>query len=267
MALGLWGELIDPDPRLFLQIASGKEEVRRRTQIVLRSLFSMKPRKSLSLLVATACVALFAPQFVRAQGENASDPNATRNSTQNSATDVTANIAAATQAAAQMVPAEVHLPKALDARKARQGDQFEAVVDGTVHLADGAELPHGTIVIGTVTNDQLRANGDSRLALQFTQARLKDGKAVPIRAMIAGISGPPAGAGYMDDSPGPPEWSRQTLQVDEIGVMSHLDLHSRIDGADSGVLVSSARDDVKLAAGSRMMLAIAAEGNGAGGGA
>jgi hypothetical protein len=217
----------------------------------------MKSGNLFSLSIAAASLALLSAQPVRAQSEGAQSASATDSST--ATENPTVDPASASQEAAQMVPAEVHLVKALDARKVHEGDQFETIVDSTIHLSNGTELPHGTIVVGTVTTDQMRATGGSSLALEFTQARLKDGKVVPIHAMIAGITGPPSDMGYMEGTPAPPNWNRSSFQVDDIGVLSHVDLHSRIAGANSGVLVSSTRDDVKLSAGSRMALAIAAE--------
>jgi hypothetical protein len=211
----------------------------------------MKPGKTLSLSMAAACLAFLAPQLARAQSMNAQP---TDNSSVNQASQ--------TQQAEQMVPADAHLAKALDARKMQPGAEFEAVVDGTVHLKDGTELPHGTVLIGKVATDHLQQSGTSRLALQFTQAKLRDGKTVPIQAMIAGITGPPASAGYMETGGGPPSWSPQMLQVDEVGALHDVDLHSRIAGDNSGVFVTTKKDDVKLAAGSRLSLAIAvAQGN------
>ncbi|MGB6721967.1 MAG: hypothetical protein WBE72_14310 [Terracidiphilus sp.] len=204
---------------------------------------------------AVACFALLIPRHAGAESMNAQ-------ATDHSAVGSSANPAAAQQEAAQMVSASAHLVKTLDARKAQAGTQFEAIMDGTVHLKNGTELPHGTLLIGTVATDQMRHGGASRLALRFTQAKLRDGKTVPIHAMIAGIAAPADELGYTQSDDGPPSWSRQTLRVDEIGVESDVDLHSGIAGANSGVLVSTKKDDVKLAAGSRLSLAIAEKNNG-----
>ncbi|HTW62270.1 MAG TPA: hypothetical protein VMD55_10725 [Terracidiphilus sp.] len=216
----------------------------------------MKIANILSLSTAAISLALLAPQLARSQGAGSMN-----------IANAGGNQAAAQQEAKQMVPAEVHLERALDARKERQGDQFEALLDGKVHLADGTELEHGTVLVGKIVTDQMRPGGNSRLALKFTEAKLRDGKVIPIHAMIAGISGPSENFGYLQNSDGPPNWTRGSLQIDEIGVEPHLDLHSRVAGANSGVLVSSTKDDVKLAAGSRMTLAIAARNAESSGGA
>jgi hypothetical protein len=48
--------------------------------------------------------------------------------------------------------------------------------------------------------------------------------------------------------------------LDEIGVVSSVDLHSSIAGNNSGAYVSTRKDDVELSAGSELALAIAAHG-------
>ncbi|HEY1647172.1 MAG TPA: hypothetical protein VGF96_04265 [Terracidiphilus sp.] len=179
--------------------------------------------------------------------------------TANSSADSMAPPPGARREAEQMVPVKVHLVREIDARKDQPGGRFEAQVDDTVHLKTGTELPRGTVLVGTIVTDQMQDQGLSRLALRFTQAKLKDGQVIPIEATIAGITGPAYSAGYTEDSSGPPSWSPGTLQVDELGVVKDVDLHSRIGGANSGVLVSTTKDNVKLNSGSRMTLAIAAE--------
>ncbi len=204
----------------------------------------LKYGNTFSLSIAAACLAFLAPQLAMAA---------------NPATKTADNYANAQQEAGQMVSVQAHLVKALDARKDMAGNQFEAVVDKTVHLKDGTELPHGTVLIGKVATDQMHSSGTSRLALLFTEAKFKDGKAVPIRAMIAGVAGPPDYTGYMTSTDSLPSWNRTTLQVDEIGALKNVDLHSRIGGANSGVFVTTKKDDVRLAAGSQLSLAIAAQ--------
>ncbi|HUB52040.1 MAG TPA: hypothetical protein VL986_07830 [Terracidiphilus sp.] len=159
-----------------------------------------------------------------------------------------------------MVPAEAELTKTVDARKDQPGTAFEARLRGTVHLKDGTTLPHGTLLVGQVATDQMRNNGVSQLALRFTEAKLKDGKTIPIVATIVGITGPPSGVdnGYGYDAPVP--WDSKSLRYDDVGIMSHVDLHSRIGGVNSGTLVATDKSDMKLRLGSRMSLAIGEKG-------
>jgi hypothetical protein len=166
--------------------------------------------------------------------------------------------AGAQQEASQMVSARAELVKSLDGRKAQDGQQFEAKLNGTVHLKNGTELPHGTVLVGVVSNDKMQQNGSSTLALRFTQAKLKDGQALPIKAMIVGISRPQSDVApaVADELPAP--WNGKTVAVDEVGAVSGADLHSRVTSDNSGVFISAKKDDVKLSGGSELTLAIAA---------
>ena len=51
------------------------------------------------------------------------------------------------------------------------------------------------------------------------------------------------------------------LNIDQIGALKNVDLHSRLASQNSGVFVSTKKDDVKLMKGSRLELALAEQGN------
>ena len=93
----------------------------------------MKLAKPISLSMAINCLAFITPLLVGAQSLKAQAAD-------NSAASSTTDPVAAQQEASQMVPADAHLVKTLDAKKSQSGTQFEAVVDGTVHLKDGTEF-------------------------------------------------------------------------------------------------------------------------------
>jgi hypothetical protein len=147
----------------------------------------------------------------------------------------------------------------LDARKDQSGSAVQAKLRGKVTLSDGAELASGTILIGQVTVDDMQEQGMSRLALCFNQARLRNGTEVPIKATIVGIFGlredtygyPVEGGGQVSNI-----WTDGTLQVDQIDVAPGVDLHSRISSRNSGVFVSTKKDDVKLKEGTEIQFAI-----------
>jgi hypothetical protein len=200
----------------------------------------MKTRTSLIVSLSSACLILVGSQLSRAQGPSASSDSA----------------AADSQVTAGLVPAEVELNKTLDARKDQPGSEFEARLDGTVHLKSGIELPHGTVLVGQVTTDQMNSNGTSRLALQFTEGKLKDGKTIPIEATIVGITGPSEPYDSSSGDTGPLPWNGTTVNFDDISVLSHVDLHSTIGGMNSGTLVATDKSDMKLRTGSRMSLAL-----------
>lgn len=205
----------------------------------------MKREAVLSLSMAIACLPFAGQGFAQTQN---TDPNSTGTSAQQEAT--------------MMVPAQVALVNGLDARKDKPGEEFRARLNDTVHLKNGPELPHGTTLIGQVTTDDMQTSGNSRLALRFTEAKLKDGKVIPLKAMIVGVQPPDSDmATELDEQTALP-WSSKTLQVDQLGVLSGVDLHSRIASQNSGVFVTKTKDNVKLRAGSELTLAVAEQGNG-----
>jgi hypothetical protein len=164
--------------------------------------------------------------------------------------------------ATRMVPARAELMRPLDANKDQSGSAVQAQLRQKVNLADGTELPSGTILVGEVTVDDMQQRGMSKLALLFNQARLKDGTALRIKATIVGWFGPPVDGRYDGFSVEagdqvPNSWTDGTLQVDQFNVVGGVYLHSKISSANSGVFVSTKKDDVKLEKGSEIQLAIA----------
>ena len=210
----------------------------------------MKFTNSLPLSLTASFLVCFALHFCAAQGMSSETASAGSNA------NADAQLATEHQAAQNMVPAVVDLTRTLDARKDQAGSTFEARLDGTVQLKNGPKLPHGTMLVGQVTTDQMRNSGASRLSLQFTQAKLKDGKTIPIAATIVGISGPAESADSYGDYDGPLPWNGTTVKYDDVGVLSHVDLHSTIGGPNSGTLVATDKSDMKLRTGSRLSLAL-----------
>ncbi len=164
--------------------------------------------------------------------------------------------------ASQMVPAQAVLDKGIDARKMQPGEQFRATLSETVYLKNGTELPRDTVLVGTIATDQMRDGGTSTLALRFTQAQLRGGKVIPIQADIMGVAGPTSDSpdpNYPNEAIAP--WDGKSIQVDETGAISGVELHSSIGSQNSGVFVSKKKDEMKLSAGSQISLAIAAAQN------
>jgi hypothetical protein len=172
-----------------------------------------------------------------------------------------------------MVRGSVALTRALDARKDHDGSNFDAKLTRTVHLKSGKTLDKGTMLVGTVENDDMQVSGKSKLAVRFTEAKLANGETVPIKATIVEVY-PPVGL-TQDGSPLPYEssppyetddnanqWNSRQLDVDQIGALKNVDLHSRLTSQNSGVFVSTRSDDVKLMKGSRLELALEEQGNG-----
>ena len=209
----------------------------------------MKCKTTFVVSMALATSALLYPSFAGAQ-----------RSTNGSTVDPSATPRAAQREASRMVPAQAVLDKGIDARKVQSGEEFRATLRQTVYLKNGTELPRDTVLIGTIATDQMHAGGTSTLALRFTKAQLKSGKVVPIQADIMGIASPSndaADSNLVGYSLTP--WDGKTTQVDEPGALSGFDFHARIGGQNSGLFVSTKKDEMKLSAGSQISLAIAAQ--------
>jgi hypothetical protein len=162
--------------------------------------------------------------------------------------------------ATHMVPAQGALVTEIDAKKDSPGKEFQIRLVKTIKLEDGKELRSGTILIGQVAQDDMQVTGNSKLALRITEARLKGGDVVPIKATIVGLADPEtadfAGHAVMPGEQDNNTWTNKTLKIDQIDAIKGTDLHSNIASMNSGVLVST-KYDVKLKKDSEIELAIA----------
>jgi hypothetical protein len=185
---------------------------------------------SKALAFATAVLAL--PFFAFSQNSNTED-----------------SMQVAHHEATLMRPAIAVLVNNLDAAKDQSGYAVSAKLQGKLSLSDGTELPRGTVLLGKITADDSQQQGTSKLALRFDQARLKNGTTVPIRATIVGFS-------TASGDPVPNYWTANTVQLDQQDAAPGIDLHSKIASQNSGVFVSTRKDDVKLKQGSQIQFAI-----------
>ena len=162
--------------------------------------------------------------------------------------------------AMRMVPARAALNGSIVASKVKPGDEFRATLAEKVQLANGPQLPAGTVLFGQVSTDDMNVSGTSKLALRFTSAKRKDGQTVPIKATIVAIL--PTGFANDDSyrlntkSDIPASWNDGTLAVNQIDAMNGVDLHSKIASSNSGVFVST-KDNIKLVNSGELELAIA----------
>lgn len=224
----------------------------------------MKRETSVSLSIAAVCLALLCPGLAQARSATATENTTVAKSMAAKSADSMAmgasSLAMAQEEASRMVSAQASLLSELDGRKIQRGALFRARLSHTVYLKNGPELPGGTVLWGKVTADKMGVDGRSRLVLRFTRAELENGRTIPIHAAIMGVSAP--SSGYYEDSAYqmPLAWNGKTLQMDEIGALSGVDLHSKIASRNSGVFVAAKKDDVKLERGCQLTLAIAERG-------
>jgi len=211
----------------------------------------MKRETAKTVSIVAVTLILLATQAIRAQ----------KMSSQASPSD-TASTAGMNEAML-MVPTQAVLLKDLDAKKDRTGQTFRMKLADKVHLKNGPELPRNTELIGRIADDDMQVHGTSMLVLRISAAELKDGQTIPVKATIVGFYGPEyeGELGY-PVAPGDQsmnDWNKSILKFDEISALNDVDLHSSIDSRNSGVFVSTKKDNVTLKAGSEIALAIAAQ--------
>lgn len=160
-----------------------------------------------------------------------------------------------------MVPAQAALLQTLDAKKIQPGQQVRVTLSKSVQLKDGPELPRGTQLVGVVGTDPANPGDKSKVKIRFTEAEVKGGKNVAITATIVGIYAPASedreGHTVIAGTQEPNTWTSRILEVDQIEPEAGIELKSKIAGENSGVLVSTKKNAVKIPAGSELALAIA----------
>lgn len=203
--------------------------------------------KNLSLALTAALFLTVGAAFAQSQDAQAGDPGP----------------------APQLAGVTVHLDRLLDAKTAKQGDAVEAKLDDSVKTPDGTRLPRGTKLLGAVTAVQPFQNGgSSSVSLRFDQARLKDGKTVPVKVTVI--------AAYPNDENQLAAYGQQTMgsapsQVptqdrfdQEPGILGQISMNSQVIDHNSATF-SSSRSDVKLQPGTFLQIGIAPQKNTASG--
>lgn len=213
---------------------------------------------NLTLPIVIAALVLFAVPAVQSQA--LPNQNVQELSNRNAPAYAAPLPVGAQYEANKMVRARATLVGNLDAKRIQPGHPVQAKLIDNVRLRNGARLPKGSTLLGTVTIDNTRP-GKSELALRFDRAALKNGETIPVEAAIVALY-PPNPADQMIAPPDPMdqppnEWSAQALEIDEVNALPGIDLHSRIEGSNSCVLVSAHKSDVEMSSGSQLALAIA----------
>jgi hypothetical protein len=174
--------------------------------------------------------------------------------------------AAAIHEASEMVSARTALKENIDADSSQPGAPVRVVLRKSVRLTNGIELPAGTAIVGEVTTDDMNLSGTAKLALRFTEAELKNGTVVPIKATIMGVYPPESSDNDGNPvAPGDQElhvWNHKSVGVEEVNAIDGVNLESQVASGDSGVLVAAKKHDVKLKWDSEIALAIAPRDNG-----
>ncbi|MBT9332099.1 hypothetical protein [Paracidobacterium acidisoli] len=160
----------------------------------------------------------------------------------------------------RLVSADAQLNQQIDSKTATSGEQITAKLTSNVTTADGTKIDRGAELIGEVSGVEASAHhGPAHISIVFNEARLKDGRQIPVRAVLLGAYPPE------DDDNGTaadpmslqPHFIPADQKIDqEAGILSHVSLHSNAGGQSSGNFVSSDRD-IHLGRGTQLQFALA----------
>ena len=161
----------------------------------------------------------------------------------------------------QLEGVNARLDHTLDVQSAHVGERVEVKLDRGVTMANGTKLPGGTEVWGKVERVQASSNGGpSVLTLRFTTAQLKNGQKVPVKVAVISAFPASAGSSYLNGmggalAPAPRHINPQDRYTQEPGLLSHIEMKSRVQGRNSATFTEE-NGNVKLNRGTYLQLAI-----------
>ena len=163
-----------------------------------------------------------------------------------------------------LVSANAELTQGLNSKSTRQGQSVMAKLTSNVKSDGQMELPKGTMLVGKVDQVQnASSNGNnSKISIVFNEARLSNGREVPIKATLLAAYPPDvmgvtqSTSSYMIQQPAHIP-SDQKIQQDP-GTLSHITMMSSVQSQVSGVFLSK-KHNINLHRGTRLQLAIAPE--------
>ncbi|HEX5233787.1 MAG TPA: hypothetical protein VFW25_00510 [Silvibacterium sp.] len=169
----------------------------------------------------------------------------------------------------RLVSADARLTRSVNSSKAAQGQMVSAKLTSDVKNAGTTELPKGTMLMGKVEQVKPSTNdGPSQLSVVFDQARLSNGRLVPIKATLLGAYPANTSDYWVDTTTSgslmatQPRYIAADEKVDqEPGTLRHVSMHSSVQSNASGVFMNK-DGNVNLKSGTRLQIAIAPMSNG-----
>lgn len=165
-----------------------------------------------------------------------------------------------------LVGANARLVNTVDTRKVSPGQAITAKLTTTVKEAGTVELPKGTVLVGRVDKVQPSTNGSqATLTVTFDQAKLSDGRTVPVKATLLGAYPEDAGNYFVETGNGgtltgglPTSIPADEKIDQEPGTLGNVEMRSAVQSNASGVFTSKDRN-INLKSGTQFQIAIAAE--------
>ncbi|MES2219734.1 MAG: hypothetical protein V4587_02065 [Acidobacteriota bacterium] len=163
-----------------------------------------------------------------------------------------------------LVSANAQLARGLNSDSMHEGQTVMAKLTSDVKTEGSTELPKGTVLLGTVkqVQNQIADGNGAKFSIVFNEARLSNGREVPIKATLLAAY-PPVPIGM---APGPSSYmikqphripSDQKVQQNP-GTLGHVMLQSAVQSDVSGTFLSK-NHSINLHRGTRLQLAIAPE--------
>lgn len=164
---------------------------------------------------------------------------------------------AAAASAQSLAGVTTQLDRTLDSKNAKVGEVVTAKVRETVK-ADGLTLPRGTELVGKVADVKTAQDGKVSVSLVFTEAKLKGGREIPVKATVIGAY--PASAGgdgnYNATTMGPvPSQVPNNGVYTQQGTLGNVNLSSAVANNDSATFTSNGH--FKLEDGTYLQLGVA----------
>lgn len=161
----------------------------------------------------------------------------------------------------QLKTTNAKLNHALDSSHVKLGQRVTARTTMALHTPNGVTLPRRTRLIGKVTGIQKGQGKPTTMSLVFTQARLRNGHTIPIKATLLGVKPPYFGADaayqagrHFPDSSRRVAYDAQVTQ--EPGAIRHVTMHSSALSHNSATFQRK-HGNIDLRRGTQFRIAIA----------
>jgi len=148
------------------------------------------------------------------------------------------------------IEGNAELLQPISIKSAAQGQAVTLKLTSTILTPAGNKLPSGTELIGQIASVTPNAeNAPATLALTFDQARLKNGKTLPIHATLISVA--PAGSDLAADDNIQPD----SIFEQEPGAFSGVSMRSAMQESLSGTITDTRRN-LKLNSGTEFIVAV-----------
>jgi hypothetical protein len=150
----------------------------------------------------------------------------------------------------KLMAGNARLDRTLKTNSAVMGQAISARLTAAIHTPEGVELPRDTELLGRVDKVQASTDkGPAMLSVTFYQARMKDGKTLPIKAIVAAFASPSA------TEPLPQAVAADDSFDQEPGAIGDVALNSAVANRVSGTF-TDAKGNFTLPQGTQLLIGV-----------